>query len=1027
MLEARRRVRECHRNGRAPLAGLELWSPCAHTEWWPTGAPRDWSSQEDPEAALAEPSHWDQLAVDVRAHTDRRIPALERDQRARTRRHREEMEQQRSWHVFSTPRARWGKMHSAEHDFGDVLASQEKDVAQYRITSADLQQVVVISLPWYPEKSCPWQIFRLGTGTDELWQFWAAHGSWHGSIDGHLACERRQGKGQENAKARELWCEKGWVLWHVRTPGGPAQEAGGGPWRQTSGRNDASGLVGETIHSFCCERYRWTECENPGWQRRRWTYLPDGLRISSFSETDQRWHTLRCAKTHDWNSWYENCVDDARARRWKCRCRGQSHGREITDPQHGEVGQTRFPFRTKSSRVQSSVRPIFHAGDCPACRNHPRGLSSGKRLHKGDTAWDRKICSRKSETPRSTLRGQRMGAMGTTTIWRLEQTKRPETSSLLEIQRVPWDFATNAPRRKKRLTPTSSLPPVHENQTDDKASSSSCSSSSSSSSTQALSGIPQHAKIQAQGQTNSINKPQTMMGVECSCNAHTDCFADRDSESSAQVDFTGQPSSRTHDTGRAPQAKHPRGEGSQMDVHIMAVAGLTIAGIEDVSSVAKMSKELPDALVDGAEADEMIHAKQKELDRHAEFGVFEIVDILVALGKKRVTTRWELDNRKDGTRARFVARKLQNHVWCLPSRSTSEHRTPSSTIWVSRKRITNVTWNHRLNGRHRRRHWGIRPLRRDGRKRAGTTLGRLHGRTPLREVFWQVWRSTTILCNWALDLVQANFSKKILFKNPDNEQSGHWGMSSSSVSECCTTTRLRSCLTRDTFWVGELQTMANADCSWIRQQKPDDDAARVQPLPWNCWGPEVLVCWSMWRAVRNECLGQRRWKDRQRFRGTPLKRLVRYSAGTQSARTVLKKVGTDDDPQQEFLRVCSVSDWASNVKDNKKSVELENRNRWMSTLFCTTQARARPHSSGESWVPRCSVSQQWVNANRSSFVLHGSGSSDRTFIGQCNRTLHMQTRKVWEPHVICHRKFFWVQQLVKRGVVMVGDCTSAGD
>ena len=49
--------------------------------------------------------------------------------------------------------------------------------------------------------------------------------------------------------------------------------------------------------------------------------------------------------------------------------------------------------------------------------------------------------------------------------------------------------------------------------------------------------------------------------------------------------------------------------------------------------------ELRDPLVDGTEADEMTKAKQKELGQLAESGVYETVDLLVALGKKRVNKR----------------------------------------------------------------------------------------------------------------------------------------------------------------------------------------------------------------------------------------------------------------------------------------------------------------------------------------------------------------------------------------------------
>ena len=43
-------------------------------------------------------------------------------------------------------RARWGKMHSERRDLGDMLASWEKDVAQYRVAAGtDLQQAVQVA------------------------------------------------------------------------------------------------------------------------------------------------------------------------------------------------------------------------------------------------------------------------------------------------------------------------------------------------------------------------------------------------------------------------------------------------------------------------------------------------------------------------------------------------------------------------------------------------------------------------------------------------------------------------------------------------------------------------------------------------------------------------------------------------------------------------------------------------------------------------------------------------------------------
>ena len=79
---------------------------------------------------------------------------------------------------------------------------------------------------------------------------------------------------------------------------------------------------------------------------------------------------------------------------------------------------------------------------------------------------------------------------------------------------------------------------------------------------------------------------------------------------------------------------------------------------------------------------EKTKAKQKELDRLAEFGVYT-VDILVALGKTRVATRWELDHRKDGIKERLGARCM------MPSRR-AKLRAPdaSLTAGASTGRIT---------------------------------------------------------------------------------------------------------------------------------------------------------------------------------------------------------------------------------------------------------------------------------------------------------------------------------------------------
>ena len=164
---------------------------------------------------------------------------------------------------------------------------------------------------------------------------------------------------------------------------------------------------------------------------------------------------------------------------------------------------------------------------------------------------------------------------------------------------MPWDLVPNAPRcgrRKKHLTRAPALPPVHENPTDDKLSSTS-DRSSSSSSTQAPSGIPQHVSDQAKAQTNSRSQDQVVYT----------------NKASSQLDVP-------------PQAKHPRGECSQMDVRSMTVAGVTISGIVDEDPAEYFDShedagKLLDPLVDNAETEEATKAKLKELERLAEFGV----------------------------------------------------------------------------------------------------------------------------------------------------------------------------------------------------------------------------------------------------------------------------------------------------------------------------------------------------------------------------------------------------------------------
>ena len=96
-----------------------------------------------------------------------------------------------------------------------------------------------------------------------------------------------------------------------------------------------------------------------------------------------------------------------------------------------------------------------------------------------------------------------------------------------------------------------------------------------------------------------------------------------------------------------------------MDVQNAAVAGVTISGAEDEDPAEYFNGqanvgELPDPFVDRSEANDTMKAKQKELDRLAEFGVYEAVGILVAQGKKRVTRRWELGRNQCAIRRKRV-------------------------------------------------------------------------------------------------------------------------------------------------------------------------------------------------------------------------------------------------------------------------------------------------------------------------------------------------------------------------------------
>ena len=142
------------------------------------------------------------------------------------------------------------------------------------------------------------------------------------------------------------------------------------------------------------------------------------------------------------------------------------YGFSFTRSARGAGGIT--PFRAAHDRDHTQrVVPLAETVLFKIVAREHRGLSSGKRLHEGDTAWDKGIWLGKSETTPEHTVGTQNGVMGTRTIRRLEPTNRSDTSLLLEIQGVPWDLVLNAPRRgrrKKHLTPAPASPPIHANQ-----------------------------------------------------------------------------------------------------------------------------------------------------------------------------------------------------------------------------------------------------------------------------------------------------------------------------------------------------------------------------------------------------------------------------------------------------------------------------------------------------------------------------------------------------------------------------------
>ena len=106
-----------------------------------------------------------------------------------------------------------------------------------------------------------------------------------------------------------------------------------------------------------------------------------------------------------------------------------------------------------------------------------------------------------------------------------------------------------------------------------------------------------------QFQKSTANRDES----ECSCCGYVDCAADGDSESSAPT-LTKRAAELTR-LDVHPQAKHPRSEGSQMDVRSMTMAGVAVSGLEDENFDGHEDVgDLLDRLVDNTETEEATKA-----------------------------------------------------------------------------------------------------------------------------------------------------------------------------------------------------------------------------------------------------------------------------------------------------------------------------------------------------------------------------------------------------------------------------------
>ena len=86
---------------------------------------------------------------------------------------------------------------------------------------------------------------------------------------------------------------------------------------------------------------------------------------------------------------------------------------------------------------------------------------------------------------------------------------------------------------------------------------------------------------QAQAQTNSRSQPQTVMGAIVPVVLKSTALPTPTSEALIRSSTSTKRATEPTTLDVPPQAKHPRGESSQMDVRSTIVAGVTISGTED--------------------------------------------------------------------------------------------------------------------------------------------------------------------------------------------------------------------------------------------------------------------------------------------------------------------------------------------------------------------------------------------------------------------------------------------------------------